>query len=1613
MPSNQLQNLLLQINGNSESAVQAIKAVSDQLEKLIKKQDDVHKEVAKGQAIWDITKKGLEFVYDGVKDLITALPELVQHTAETADHFWVMSKQTGIAADALAELDYVGSQTGTSLETITANVFQMSRRLGDASGEVTRAVRDLGLNMDKLREETPEEQFKQIIKALGKEGIAGTAREAADGTAIFSRQFRQMRQVVGQNIDVLIARFHAMGGGMSDALAELGNALTDAEDDFNRFIANVKQAIGVGFLPAFTTILTGINNAIIKALDAGNIDLSSLSKKIQDGMRYVVIGVMTMIEQLSQLLPLGVELFVKFSVEVLNVLRDMATQLTLVFGKLLSSPAALGLIYASLGETGVKALRDLANISATAAAGTDALSKKLEKSAPEFKKWAEGVANALKDIGAESGTLYDKFINDLSKPGEKKKTGPKPLTQEEISKIKDSAAAAQKAQIQIEKEGLEQRLALFDLETSEMLRKMEEAGARKEVVGAQAAAREKERELLLVEFRRGLRDQSIKLVEDGIKRQIEIEKDGEDRKVALIRAGIQIEIAQEEQRIGAVAAAEEAFIQWKSDKIRDGEDQIRKIRHDAAEQSRLAARAQAYESAEETINITQEGLTRELSLLQLNANKKMDALAEEHLSEQEELKRQAAILEELEDKSDAAITKNKQANRQQRLDDEAAYQIAFIKLTETGRKAAVDIENVEFERELARLEEKKARDTANEAEIDRQIENLRRNHYARLAGIDAQYLGRTKEQVKTALQNAEAELAIMKKMGGFTQQAIHDKEEEIKRLRLEKSVLEEISFELHKMAGFAGLVSDMFGTIASVVGGKFGHVLDILAQVSAAVAQIADDIGNLLTAIAKGDWVAAIAAGIKLAMDGFKALYHLFAKSPEQRAGEEAARDYGIRISKEFAKAIAEQAEKEFGGSRQAAMIFNLDKLIQQAGGLDVHSVDTFRNFKKGLMDIFVMFDQGKFSADQFTDALARNLEVFMKYAAHDATGQSLAAWAEAANKLFSEFEAGRITVDQLNQALGDTVNELAQMATESPAALETFVAVAARMITEFKEGKLSAAELNKALSSGFQTITQDAIKHNKILSDSFVELMVNARKAGVEIDGLDEFFNAMNDKLAKGSNSLITGFVDTLKNATDKGKKSAADIRIAYQSEFDRISRITLAAFNGMVANGMSAFDAIEANGDAFDKLAEAAKNFGFKGNAAFDQLSRWRQLTKDNKGLFEELSGVNDIMLALANTGSLDAQTFADLQAQATSTAARMKEAGFSQEEIIAAMKPTLETIIKLHKERGLAIDEETQKLIDQGLANGQLQEEQASVQDVLKEGLSEIIRLLGGELPEAWKKSADAAKKAAGDTKSANKDMADSTTQVVGQMTSEVAGASQTMWATYSDGLLTGVDATSTALTDVAEAVTDGITNTTKETTTAFTDLLGIMKGDGARTWQDWRRNAEGATDKTTDGVVDVKEDGMDVLSGAISGQEAYWRNWRDIAVSAANDVAAAVNAISFGHSPGGIKEIPLKFAEATHAAERFASLTVGHLDNVYRRLPNGTYSFGLNDVTSAAAAQVQQQASADGGSIHATFHISTIDADGFEEVVNSKVYPKLIKLLRRGGRPLTDLQRIINS
>jgi hypothetical protein len=348
---------------------------------------------------------------------------------------------------------------------------------------------------------------------------------------------------------------------------------------------------------------------------------------------------------------------------------------------------------------------------------------------------------------------------------------------------------------------------------------------------------------------------------------------------------------------------------------------------------------------------------------------------------------------------------------------------------------------------------------------------------------------------------------------------------------------------------------------------------------------------------------------------------------------------------------------------------------------------------------------------------------------------------------------------------------------------IEKFERQAAGLFEPIQRGGKLGADATKQLNTLIGQFADQAETTGGHWDATFKQLIQQSRELGLNLEAVNAAIDKQVSKLSGGLASAVKGafagtdaaYADLVKNLnpdqvaslTDPSKRASASpdpaiaakaldlAKLADQAQpaFDRLNRIALASFNAIVASGKTAAEAMSGEfGASIDALIAQHDKLGLAGGAAYDQLARFRTLTKNNEDLVASVGGLNDTLVALSNLGGLNADVLADLEAQGLDTFSKLQAAGFTENEALQQMVPFLKSVIQAHVDLGTPIDENTQKLIDQANAAGLLGDDTMSMLDVLKEGFAALITAVGGQVPEAFKKMAKSAKDAASDATAA---------------------------------------------------------------------------------------------------------------------------------------------------------------------------------------------------------------------------------------------------------------------
>jgi len=177
-----------------------------------------------------------------------ALVTIGKNAVDAAGHMQDLSMESGIAASTLSALNSPLQQSGSSVDEFAASVVKMNRALSDAASGENKNLADvflqLGLSVEKLRSQSPQEQLNAITIALGKIKDQGDLTRM--GVEIFGRSFSGLIPIIKETKGNL-NEYAVSAQNAGDALSDEQIARLDAfGDSFTRIGLAVSNAVGGG-----------------------------------------------------------------------------------------------------------------------------------------------------------------------------------------------------------------------------------------------------------------------------------------------------------------------------------------------------------------------------------------------------------------------------------------------------------------------------------------------------------------------------------------------------------------------------------------------------------------------------------------------------------------------------------------------------------------------------------------------------------------------------------------------------------------------------------------------------------------------------------------------------------------------------------------------------------------------------------------------------------------------------------------------------------------------------------------------------------------------------------------------------------------------------------------------------------------------------------------------------------------------------------------------------------------------------------------------------------------------------------------------------------------------
>lgn len=243
-----------------------------------------------GSAFSSIAKSAVAMgteVITGAAAVGGAAYKMAKDTAANADEVDKMSQKLGLSRTAYQEWDYVLSQAGVDITSMSTGLKTLTNKIDDAKNGSSSAAAmfdKLGISIEDLNSMSREEVFETVIK--GMQGMEDSTERAALANDLFGKSGQELTALfnsTSESTKELKNKAHELGMVMSDETIDSGVKFTDTMDTIKRSLGGVMNSLGGTVMPIVQKVL----DLIVKKLPAVQTlftQLSPIINKLFDGV---------------------------------------------------------------------------------------------------------------------------------------------------------------------------------------------------------------------------------------------------------------------------------------------------------------------------------------------------------------------------------------------------------------------------------------------------------------------------------------------------------------------------------------------------------------------------------------------------------------------------------------------------------------------------------------------------------------------------------------------------------------------------------------------------------------------------------------------------------------------------------------------------------------------------------------------------------------------------------------------------------------------------------------------------------------------------------------------------------------------------------------------------------------------------------------------------------------------------------------------------------------------------------------------------------------------------------------------------------------------------------
>jgi hypothetical protein len=248
--------LAIKISADMQEFEKGLSSAKESLQKFGKVTEDLGKSMTKNVTL-PIVAVATGIFLLGVK------------TSQTADRIDKMSQKLGMSRDSFQKYDFILSQSGASIDSMSAGMKTLTKSISDVLSGVDIATdnfKTLGVEVTDVNGKTRNQNdiFDDLVKSF--QMMENSVEKTRMAQEIFGRSGTELLPLLNSqagSLEELEKTFNSLGITMSDDAVNAGVKFTDTLDQLKRALGASVASIGVEFLPLMQTMAQFIIDRVV------------------------------------------------------------------------------------------------------------------------------------------------------------------------------------------------------------------------------------------------------------------------------------------------------------------------------------------------------------------------------------------------------------------------------------------------------------------------------------------------------------------------------------------------------------------------------------------------------------------------------------------------------------------------------------------------------------------------------------------------------------------------------------------------------------------------------------------------------------------------------------------------------------------------------------------------------------------------------------------------------------------------------------------------------------------------------------------------------------------------------------------------------------------------------------------------------------------------------------------------------------------------------------------------------------------------------------------------------------------------------------------------------